>query len=145
MRAGRAATAFATSLLSFACSPAATGAMVPPSDVPHVRPGFWEEVWVFNGKTTPTRKFCDVGQPIFPPRTPDCTEYSVVRTGPRTLVLDSTCKAGGTTTMHRVVSGDFASAYTADGTMEVTGLMRAVVHESYRYLGACPAGLTPER
>jgi hypothetical protein len=110
-----------------------------------MRPGLWEEVWVFNGKTTPTKRYCDAGRAILPLEKPGCTEYRISRTGPRTLVLGSICKDGETSTsMHREVSGDFASGYSANGTMEVSGLTRAVVHESYRYLGACPAGLAPE-
>jgi hypothetical protein len=115
------------------------------SEVPHMRPGLWEEVWVFDGKTTPTKRYCDAGRAIFPPEKSGCTDYRVTKLRPGHFVLDSTCKEGDrSTTLHRSVSGDFASAFSADGTMEVPGLMRAVVHETYRYIGACPAGVPPQ-
>jgi hypothetical protein len=149
MMSHRAAVSCLALLLSAACSQKGNSVMagvpVAPSDVPHMRAGLWEEVWIFNGKSTPTKRYCDPGRAIFPLEKRGCTQYQISRTGPRSLIFDSICKDGDKTTiLHKSVTGDFTSAFSADGTLDIPGLTRDVVHESYRYLGECPAGLAPE-
>jgi hypothetical protein len=149
MRVCTAAATCAASLLFVACSQhgiaADAGSPVLPRDVPHMRPGLWEEVWIFNGQTTPTKKYCDAGRAIVPPKKPGCTAYRITRAGPQTFVFDATCKEGNQNNiLHGEFSGDFGSAFSADTTLDAPGLMRAVVHETYRYLGPCPPGLAPK-
>jgi hypothetical protein len=126
------------------CACGEHGTPLSQSEIPRTRPGLWEEVWVVNGATTPKRRFCDPGAPIFPPPDSGCTKYQVLRIGADSWVLDDTCKVGDIIGIrHRAVSGDLTTNFSANGVARVPSRLTIVIHESYHYVGACPPGMPP--
>ena len=99
-------------------------------DLPARKAGLWEITMTFDGRTMPPQvsQHCvdaatdklmnSIGGSM---RQDVCSKQDVSRVG-NTIVVDSVCQVGGTTTTSRaVVTGDFNSAYTMKSTSKREG------------------------
>lgn len=121
------------------------------ADMPHLKAGYWETVSTTSGEAPETHHFCSSGKPFTPPKSEHagCAAYSLKRTFLGAIVVDTDCAEGPVASkMHMTVSGDFNSAFTTDAqasiTMQGKPATTFTTHSVTRYLGACPAGETPE-
>jgi len=144
--------ALATYLPLAACSPsfAAPEATRPiaNSNVPRLKAGLWRHLMTIDGRSGSGEE-CDAARSIIPPRQEQCLRFSVSRTANGRILLESICKSGDfTITSRALYEGDFSSAFMSN----VTGVIEKpsgdldhfAGHESYRYLGPCPATMEPE-
>ena len=98
-------------------------------DMPPRKPGLWELKMTFEGRKLPPQVFqhcIDAAtdkqmNTIGNARAGQCEKQDVQRSGD-TIVVDSVCKIGPTTTTsHGVVTGSFDSAYTVNVTSKREG------------------------
>ena len=78
-----------------------------------------------------------------------CSRFDIKRGLTGEFTFDAVCSKGGYSGVtHAVVTGDFNSTYVWDvaTTVNLPGRPPMVVksHSEARYLGPCPAGMTPE-
>lgn len=121
------------------------------ADLPHLRAGYWERVGSTNGAPPETEHFCSSGKPFSPPKSAGrgCSTFTFKRTFAGGIVIDADCAEGPVTSkLHMTVSGDFNSSYTTDGQasimMQGKPASSFTTHVVTRYVGACPAGVTPQ-
>jgi hypothetical protein len=141
----------ATAQAGGAAAPAASGpdVVIGQADLPHPRPGLWQNV-IDSGDGHPeTITSCLSGRTVdF--RTPkNCAKVSFRRTILGAIVADMDCGTGQFHfTSHTVATGDFQSAMSSDGetTMQAPGQPPRTIkmHTEARWVGACPAGMKPD-
>jgi len=121
-----------------------------PADLPRPKAGYWEEVDTSGGATPHARHFCASGKPFAVARLARaCGTFAVKRAVDGAIVMDAVCSKGViSSALHATSRGDFTTSYEGDTTMTMTiaghashGATRHVVG---RYLGACPAAMTPD-
>jgi hypothetical protein len=142
-------TAFAISALCVLAGCGPEGKTITADQLPHVKPGLWEETATDNGNAMGASRDCSDGALHLPGALmpAGCTSQPVMRLTPKgEVAVDWSCSAGGfTTTMQTTVMGDFTSNYAIDSktTMTASGAapQLTTVHEAYRFVGPCPAGL----
>jgi hypothetical protein len=80
------------------------------------------------------------------PHWPDCDPYVGRFIAPNTYLLSGACQDGPLTKMkdRRTVTGDLQHAFKATRDLAEEGLHNHQLSttESYRFVGACPAGMT---
>jgi hypothetical protein len=118
------------------------------SDVPRLKAGLWRHVLVIDGKSGSADE-CDAARPLIAPAQGDCSNLSIVKTAMGDILLESRCEVQSVTTSLRAsYKGDFELAFTSDvvGTVREPGRDPDPItgHESYRYLGPCPAAMNTE-
>ena len=121
------------------------------ADMPHLKAGYWETVSTTNGEAPETRRFCSSGKPLAPPKNEShaCSTFSFKRTLLGAIVVDADCAEGPVASkMHMTVSGDFNSSYTTDtqASIIMQGKPASTIntHSVSHWVGACPAGETPQ-
>jgi hypothetical protein len=82
------------------------------------------------------------------PHWPDCDAYIGRFVAPNSYLLSGSCPDGPLTKMNerRTVTGDLQRAFTATRDRSEEGLHnhQLTTTESYRFVGACPAGMAVE-
>jgi hypothetical protein len=129
-----------------ACAPA--GKTITADQLPHVKPGLWEEVVTDNGAGMGPSQDCSDGALHLPGALmpAGCTSQPEMRLTPNgAVVVDWSCSAGGVTAIvHTSAAGDFGASYLIDSktTMTASGAAPQIttVHEAFKFLGACPQG-----
>jgi hypothetical protein len=113
-----------------------------------VKAGLWRHTMTIDGRQGSGEE-CVAASSLIPPKQSDCSEYDVARTVGGEILFDSVCRnESGLVTSHAVYQGDFNSSFANDVVVDVEkpGQIsdRITGHETYKYLGPCPAGMRPE-
>ena len=128
----------------------ASGPEIPADQVPAVKGGLWEVTDTGSGAAPRTDRNCESGQRKPLSMGKECSRLSLHRTLSGGFVVDADCSSGAMTYgFHLVASGDFTSRYTVDSVSrfrKAPGDPEEVQasHQEGRYVGACPATMTPE-
>ena len=124
----------------------ATGTPIPDLSSLHVKAGLWRHMMMID-ESQGSGDECDAGRPLIPPRPGDCSKYDAVRATDGRILFESVCKSDSvTTTTRSSYEGNFNSAFANDVVIDVEqpGQLseRTTGHETYEYLGSCPAEMT---
>ena len=128
----------------------ASGPEIPAADVPAVRAGLWEITDTGSGAAPRTDRTCESGERKPLSMGKECSKLSLHRTLAGGYVIDADCASGAMTySFHLVATGDFTSRYAVDSLSRFRKAPGApeealASHQDGRYLGACPATVTPE-
>ncbi len=120
--------------------------VVTPAQLPHVKPGYWEETVTDNGTAMDPSHDCSDGTLRLPGALmpAGCTSEPVTTLDAKgEVAVDWSCSASGATTIeHTTVSGDFNASYAIDSVTTTTASGAAphvtTLHQQFKYLGACP-------
>jgi hypothetical protein len=126
----------------------ATGTPISDLNTLHVKAGLWRHMMVIDGRQGSGDE-CNAGRPLIPPRPADCSKYDAVRAQGGNIQFESVCRSESVTTTQRSsYTGDLNSAFANDVVVDVEEpgqiANRITGHETYKYLGPCPAEMRPE-
>ena len=130
----------------------ATGPDVPISlaDLPRQKAGIWQTTLDDGDGKPATMTHCLSGKvPAMPKLPPGCSQMSIKRTILGAYVIDMSCTTPEySMAMHSVVTGDFNSNVSSDGTMTTstkqTAPTTSKMHTVAHYVGPCAPGQKPD-
>lgn len=151
-RSEKAATSAAPAPGAPASAPAAKdqlGPVIPASQLPSIKAGLWEVTETSAGQKPRVERICQSGKKKPLTMGSGCSELTLRRSMLGAYVIDSQCGGGGIALkLHMEARGDFQSRYSLDTTsaIKLPGKPDQVdaSHKEGRYIGACPAGMTPD-
>ena len=127
-----------------------SGPEIPADQVPAVKAGLWEVTDTGSGAAPRTDRNCESGQRKPLSMGKECSRLTLHRTLSGGYVIDAECSSGAMTYgFHLVADGDFTNRYAVDSVSrfrKTPGDPEEVrtSRQEGRYVGACPATMTPE-
>ena len=136
-------------LSAVACSPADPDEPGTPIDMahpPHIRAGLWDVSSVIDGRLAIHSQICDGGRWLGSRENPPCAPWQAKTIKDNVILETDSCVDNGKTSrIKRYVSGDLQSRFAVRDffSTETSPLTRDRSSDevTYRYLGACPAGM----
>lgn len=125
------------------------GPVIPASQLPTIKAGLWEVTETAPGQKPRVERICQSGKQKPLTMGSGCSELTLRRSMLGAYVIDSQCGGGGIALkLHMEARGDFQSRYSLDTTSAIKLPDKPdqvdTSHREARYVGACPAGMTPD-